>query len=211
MGLKKMLVLGVFSGALVACSSTSTDTGMRQVSFDSKEHAINTPLSAAILRRVKDVPAPEAVKKPDAGEASKAVASAPVVDRAPVTGAPAAGAVAAAPAAAASGVNGAASAPAPAVAVPVVAEAPPVERWTVEVSDGALSRALKRWAVRANVPLVWEAPKDKPALYAVYTGTFEEAVTKVMRDTRQSEYRVHACAHDNVVRILHASQPCKRN
>lgn len=73
-----------------------------------------------------------------------------------------------------------------------------------------MSRALKRWAVRANVPLAWEAPKDKPAFYAVYTGTFEEAVTKAMRDTRKSEYRVHACAHDNVVRILHASQPCER-
>lgn len=84
------------------------------------------------------------------------------------------------------------------------------ERWTVELSDGSMSRALKRWGERAGMPLVWEAPKDKPAFFAVYSGTFEEAVTKAMRDTRPTDYRLHACGHDNVVRILHASQRCIR-
>lgn len=94
-------------------------------------------------------------------------------------------------------------------AAPVV-QAPFVERWTVEVSDGSMSRALKRWGERAGVPLVWEAPQDKPAFFAVYRGTFEEAITQAMKDTRQTNYRLHACGHDNVVRILHAAQRCLR-
>jgi hypothetical protein len=94
--------------------------------------------------------------------------------------------------------------------VPAAQVAPPpvVERWTVEVSDGSMSRALKRWGERAGIPLVWEAPQDKPAFFAVYRGTFEEAVTQAMKETRQTNYRLHACGHDNIVRILHAAQRC---
>lgn len=105
-------------------------------------------------------------------------------------------------------VSGAASAPA-AAASAVALEIRPARRWDVKTSDGTLSRALTRWADEVNVQLVWEAPKDKPALRAVYQGSLDDALTAVMGDTQFSDYQLHACAFDNVIRILHVSQSCK--
>ncbi len=79
----------------------------------------------------------------------------------------------------------------------------------MKASDGTLSRALTRWADEVNVQLVWEAPKDKPALRASYQGSLDDALTEVMNDTQFSDYQLHACAFDNVIRILHVSQSCK--
>jgi len=103
-----------------------------------------------------------------------------------------------------------ASAPAPAMSASAVAlEIRPARRWEVKASDGTLSRALTRWADEVNAQLVWEAPKDKPALRAVYQGSLDEALTAVMSDTQFSDYQLHACAFDNVIRILHVSQSCR--
>lgn len=108
--------------------------------------------------------------------------------------------------------SAAASAPLPVASAPAandLPKSPNVERWVIEPTDGSLSRALKRWSERSSVPLVWEAPKDKPAFRAEYFGSFDQAIENVMIDTGKTEYRLHACAFDNVVRILHELQPCK--
>jgi hypothetical protein len=94
-----------------------------------------------------------------------------------------------------------------------LAESPaaqPPQRWEVQLSDGTLSRALTRWADLAGLQLVWDAPLDKPAMRAEYEGSFEEAVEKLMIDTKATAYELHACAYRNAIRILHVSQTCKR-
>jgi len=96
----------------------------------------------------------------------------------------------------------------PAAADPPPAPAP--QRWEVQIADGTLSRALTRWADVVGLQLVWDAPLDKPAMRAVYEGTFETAVEKLMIDTKATGYELHACAYLNAIRILHVSQTCKR-
>lgn len=91
------------------------------------------------------------------------------------------------------------------------AAAPAAERqWKVDLADGSLSRALRRWGRDARMPVLWEAPKDLPAVASVYVGEFLEAIEQVMKDSASSSYPLHACAHDNVVRVLHESQACTR-
>ncbi|MBI2770604.1 MAG: TcpQ domain-containing protein [Burkholderiales bacterium] len=101
--------------------------------------------------------------------------------------------------------------PASAVAAAAVpAPAPAAPEWKIQASDGFLSRSLRRWERDAKFPILWEASKDLPAITAVYRSDFLGALKLLMEDTRFSEYPLHACAHDNVVRILHTSQSCTR-
>jgi len=100
--------------------------------------------------------------------------------------------------------------PAPVAAVPAPAPAPAVSEWKIQLSDGFLSRSLRRWEREAKFPILWEAPKDLPAVAAVYKSDFFGALKRLMEDTRHSEYPLHACAYDNAVRILHVSQACTR-
>jgi len=90
------------------------------------------------------------------------------------------------------------------------APAPAQQEWRIELADASLSRALRRWARDARYPVMWEAPKDLPAVAASYKGDFLAALTRVMEDSQQSAYPLHACAYDNVVRVLHVSQACNR-
>lgn len=109
-------------------------------------------------------------------------------------------------------------APAPSSSLPVApptrsaapAAAPVQQEWRIELADASLSRALRRWARDARYPVMWEAPKDLPAVAASYRGDFLAALTRVMEDSQQSAYPLHACAYDNVVRVLHVSQACNR-
>jgi len=82
--------------------------------------------------------------------------------------------------------------------------------WRVEGADGSLSRALRRWSRDAGYPLLWEAEKDLPAVGATYHGSFIAALEQLMRDTQNSAYPLHACAYDNLVRVIHATQACTR-
>lgn len=97
----------------------------------------------------------------------------------------------------------------PSTAVAAVAPAPAVE-WKMDPSDGFMSRTLRRWARDAKATVLWQAPKDLPAIPASYRGDFFDAVRGLMRDSEKFEYPLHACAHDNVVRILHDTQSCTR-
>ena len=105
-------------------------------------------------------------------------------------------------------------APAPQPAASATAVQPPqkpaLKEWSISSADQTLGRALARWAATVPVPLYWEADRERPAIPAVYRmATFEEALEAVMVDTRHSAYVIHACAHDNAIRILHASQACE--
>lgn len=96
---------------------------------------------------------------------------------------------------------------------PSPAAAPaPAPVWEIRLADNNLSRALTRWAAAApdKLPILWEASSDLPAVAARYSGDFLSAIEQVMRDTGNSQYPLHACAYDNVVRVLHVSQPCVR-
>lgn len=205
---KWMLVGGLVSG-LTACASS---TDMSQVPGYGKEHAINAPLSAAILRRVKEITPDDAEPVIQRTAVAESTVARPTAGAQPAQSAPAVKAPAGSsqqPQAA----TAAASAAAVVVAPPqVAASAPevPKQRWRVEVTDGSLSRALKRWAAKEGTTIVWEAPKDKPAVYAEYVGTFDEAIYKVMADTWRTEYRLRACGYDNMVLVRLESQPCKR-
>lgn len=96
---------------------------------------------------------------------------------------------------------------------PATGTAPSVaasSEWRIELADGSLSRVMRRWSRDAKFPVLWEAPKDLPVVAATYRGSFLDALRSVMADTQNTEYPMHACAHDNVVRILHVSQSCTR-
>ena len=88
--------------------------------------------------------------------------------------------------------------------------AKPQPVWHIRNTDGTLSKALARWAASSTPPISWEAEKDFPATNAVYQGTYLEVVEQVMSDTARSQYPLHACVYQNVVRVLHASQSCVR-
>lgn len=107
------------------------------------------------------------------------------------------------------GANGAAP-PSPARSASNAPMSPSVAEWRIELADGSLSRAMRRWSRDAKFPVLWEAPKDLPVVAATYRGRFLDALRSVMADTQNTEYPMHACAHDNVVRILHVSQSCTR-
>ncbi len=81
--------------------------------------------------------------------------------------------------------------------------------WEVLLSDGNLYKALSRWALQDGRPVHWEAGKEYPAVYAQYKGSYTQAFEQVMKDTANSSYRLHACEHDNVIRVLHSSQSCR--
>lgn len=100
--------------------------------------------------------------------------------------------------------------PSPATSAPDAAMSPSVAEWRIELADGSLSRVMRRWSRDAKFPVLWEAPKDLPVVAATYRGSFLDALRNVMADTQNTEYPMHACAHDNVVRILHVSQSCTR-
>lgn len=94
------------------------------------------------------------------------------------------------------------------VATPV--NAPEITiHWDVLPEDQTLSRALGRWTRVVGLQFFWEAPKDLVAVKATYSGSFNEALQTVMLDSPTSGYPLHACRHDNAIRVLHTSQPCK--
>jgi hypothetical protein len=102
-------------------------------------------------------------------------------------------------------------APAPQEPAPVVVAArDQVREWQITAADGSLARALARWAKDADYPVLWEADKELPAIPARYEGSFMSAVEQVMRDSGNSAYPVHACAYDNLVRVIQDAQVCKR-
>lgn len=82
--------------------------------------------------------------------------------------------------------------------------------WTVNPADGSLARSLGRWARQANMPVIWEADRELPALLASYRGTFMAALEQLMIDSGNSAYPVHACIYDNLVRVIQDAQACKR-
>ena len=99
---------------------------------------------------------------------------------------------------------------APASAVPPIAIAANAAMvWHILASDGSLSKTLARWS-RGRVPIAWEADKDFPAIDATYHGDYFAALEQVMKDTAHSQYPLHACVYDNVIRILHITQSCTR-
>lgn len=100
--------------------------------------------------------------------------------------------------------------PTPTRTASTVAAAPPPHTWEIQLSDGTLSKALIRWSRGSELPVSWEAGKDFPATKATYGGSFLDAVEQVMTDTARSQYPLHACAYDNVLRVLHVSQSCLR-
>lgn len=100
--------------------------------------------------------------------------------------------------------------PSRAMSAPDAPMSPSVAEWRIELADGSLSRVMRRWSRDAKLPVLWEAPKDMPVVAATYRGSFLDALRNVMADTQNTEYPMHACAHDNVVRILHVSQSCTR-
>ncbi len=78
------------------------------------------------------------------------------------------------------------------------------------MADGSLSKALMRWSRVGGIPLLWEATKDLPAVNAKYQGEYVEVLEQIMRDSSRSQYPLHACVYDNIVRVLHVSQSCLR-
>jgi hypothetical protein len=85
-------------------------------------------------------------------------------------------------------------------------------KFQITVEDETLYLALRRWSTETGHQLIWDAGKD----FAARATTYKEdniisAVDRVMKDTQNSSYPLHACAYANkVIRVLHISQVCQR-
>lgn len=85
------------------------------------------------------------------------------------------------------------------------------QRWEISRDESTLSMALRRWAKEAGYELVWSAPKELPGYPMVTTGTFPEALQRIMQDTRATSYPLRTCVYLNhVARVIQAAQSCTR-
>ena len=77
--------------------------------------------------------------------------------------------------------------------LPVIAVPPAAPEWTLlPETDKTLSRALERWVERAGWQLAWDAQIDYPLdLRASFTGSFEEAISKVATSLAAAERPLH--------------------
>jgi len=84
--------------------------------------------------------------------------------------------------------------------------------WEIRTGETPLSVALTRWANEAGwTDLKWSAEKELPGYPMQFTGTFEEAIIRVMADTQVTAYPMRACGYLNkVVRIIQSASNCKR-
>lgn len=99
----------------------------------------------------------------------------------------------------------AASAPL-AASVPALAPAaPPVQTWSIELSDRTVRGALTRWSQEAGWRLIWEAPVDFAVdAPATLTGTFDDALQSVISALSGTDAPVQAILYrgNKVLRIV---------
>jgi len=86
--------------------------------------------------------------------------------------------------------------------------AAPKTAWAVKASDVTLRQALERWGRESNPTwqIAWEVKVDFPVqLEAVFSGDFDDALTKFMDSLKGSDHPLQACLYDDnhVVRVLH--------
>ncbi len=76
-------------------------------------------------------------------------------------------------------------------------------RWTVRAGE-KLSEALRRWGERSGWRIVWQAPELQARLDASLTGTFEHAVTELVRSLDENGARLRPIFYggNRVLRII---------
>lgn len=92
---------------------------------------------------------------------------------------------------------------------------PAIKTWEIKATDLSIYGAMVRWAKEADWQLSWTIPKDYPVeIVDSHTGTFEDAVFRVLDAYKVSEYPPWPCFHRNkvlrVVRRVGDGQECKR-
>ncbi|MGH8785734.1 MAG: TcpQ domain-containing protein [Cupriavidus necator] len=96
------------------------------------------------------------------------------------------------------------------VAAPITITAAP-QRWEIRRDESTLAVALRRWAKDAGYELVWSAPKELAGYPMQTTGTFAEALHRIMLDTASTSYPLRTCLYlNNIARVIQAAQSCKR-
>jgi hypothetical protein len=83
--------------------------------------------------------------------------------------------------------------------------AAPSANWLLNVADGTLKGAMRRWADAAGWQLVWELPADYPiTAYAEVPGDFEAAVATVARSLEHADTPMKAIFYrgNKVLRIV---------
>jgi hypothetical protein len=102
--------------------------------------------------------------------------------------------------------NSAFAADLPASAAPAApAASAPSATWLINVADGTLKTALRRWADSAGWQLVWELQADYPiTTYAEVPGDFEAAVGTVARSLEHADVPMKAVFYrgNKVLRIV---------
>lgn len=87
--------------------------------------------------------------------------------------------------------------------------------WTIKPDDVSVQFALSRWAKEAGWQFVWEAPRDFPVtVTATFTGTFDEAISGVVKSLATSDMPVRACTNMGnkppLLRIVTVANQCDR-
>lgn len=77
-------------------------------------------------------------------------------------------------------------------------------KWEIRLSDGLISRALKRWEVDSGWRIVWDSPKDFPVMAGVsFSGSIEAAIEGLVESLASSDAPMKATFHPNkVARIV---------
>lgn len=80
--------------------------------------------------------------------------------------------------------------------------------WRLRSDDGSVYAALKRWSTQAGWQISWEIPVDFPVeIEDDATGSYEQAVRRVLTAFGVSDYPPYPCFHVNrVVRVVRRIQ-----
>ena len=94
-----------------------------------------------------------------------------------------------------------------AVESPVKLTPPPqvaiANNWVVEVKDRTIRNTLVRWAKKANYQLEWQVKADFPVTSNwPITGSFENAVNKVLQASRNTDTPIKAQWYENNVIVI---------
>jgi len=84
--------------------------------------------------------------------------------------------------------------------------------WEIRPGETPVSVALTRWAAEAGwTELKWSAEKELPGAPMQFTGTFLEALDRVMADSEVTGYPLRACVYLNkVARVIQYAGNCRR-
>jgi hypothetical protein len=101
------------------------------------------------------------------------------------------------------------SSPASAASAIAIAQAEPT--WVTSPEAGNFRTQIAEWAKRAGQDFLWDVSKDVPINgHDSYTGTYKDAVRRLLRSTELTSYKLKPCFYvNNYTRVVMNTFKCK--